>query len=163
VKFFKKSSIGYGRLVSAQRKLGLKELKLLQNVKTRWNSEFYMIERIYDMRDALRLVLHIFPQLPLLDRDDWVTIEELIDILAPIESATRMLCGSSYSTISSVIPIILNISEKITKMNFKSQNILKFRACVVKNIKERFDKKETDKLLNISTLLDPRYKKGILF
>jgi hypothetical protein len=146
VKFFKKSSIGYGRLVSAQRKLGLKELKLLQNVKTRWNSEFYMIERIYDMRD-----------------DDWVTIEELIDILAPIESATRMLCGSSYSTISSVIPIILNISEKITKMNFKSQNILKFRACVVKNIKERFDKIETDKLLNISTLLDPRYKKGILF
>ncbi len=55
-----------------------------------------------------------------------------------------MLCCSSYSTISSVIPIKQNISEKITEMNFKSQIILKFRACVVKNIKERFDKIETD-------------------
>ncbi len=85
-----------------------------------------MIESIYDMWDALRLVAI---QLPLLDRDDWLTMEKLIDFLAPIESATRMLCGSSYSTISSEISIIQNISKK---MNFKSQIIL-FKSSIKKS------------------------------
>ena len=120
VKFFKKSTSGYNRLVDAQRQLGLKELKLLQNVKTRWNSEFYMLERVYQNKNPLKLVLSNYSHLPTLSAEDWITIDELIDLLSPVEAATRMLCGSTYSTISTVIPIVQNISSEMTFMVYQT-------------------------------------------
>jgi hypothetical protein len=161
VKFFKKLNIGYKQFVKAQRKLGRKEL--LQNVQTRWNSEFYMLQRVHENKNPLKLGLSNFTQLPTISADDWFAVDELIDVLAPVEAATRMLCGSKYSTISTVIPIVQNISNEITSMNFKSKVILKFRACLKKSIQERFDHIETNKVLNVATLLDPRFKKGMFY
>ena len=41
VKYFEKSGPVMNLLVKAQNQLGIRELKLLQNVKTRWNSDFF--------------------------------------------------------------------------------------------------------------------------
>ena len=70
-----------------------------------------------------------------------------------------MICGSSYSKISTVIPVIQNISSEVISMVFKSPTILKlkFRACLIKFINERFDYINTSKEMNVSTLLDPRF------
>jgi zinc finger BED domain-containing protein 1 (E3 SUMO-protein ligase ZBED1) len=163
VKFFKKSNISCKQFVEAQRKLGMKELKLFRNVKTRWNSEFYMLQRVHENKNPLKLVLSNFSQLPTISADDLLAVDELIDVLAQVEAATRILCGSKYSTISTVIPFVQNISNEITSMKFKSKVILKFRACLIRTIQERFDHIETNKVLNVATLLDPRFKKGMFY
>ena len=36
-------------------------LKLLQNVKTRWNSDFYMIFRAIELKDVLNKALYKVP------------------------------------------------------------------------------------------------------
>ena len=160
VKYFKKSNKAYKKLVDAQRQLGLKELKLLQNVKTRWNSEFYLLQRVFENKQALKLALTNYSHLPTLCAEEWLTIDELIDVLSPVEAATRLICGSSYSTISTVIPVIQSISDEIKSMVFKSKIILKFRANLIKSFDDRFDHIETHPLMNVATLLDPRFKKG---
>ena len=107
-----------------------------------------MIYRILEIKDPLNLVMLNYSNLTPLTAEEWLVIEELIDLLAPIEAATSELCGSTYSTISSVIPVIQNIATAITKIYLKSSLIFKYRACLVRSIKERFDYIETNKLKN---------------
>ena len=160
VKYFKKSGPAMLILTKAQQQLNCKELKLLQNVKTRWNSEFYMIHRVYEMKEPLVLALSKIPSLASLSVDEWLMCDELIDLLGPVEALTRTLCGETYSTISLLIPILKAITSHLTKMVIKCATILKFRACLVKFLAERFETLETNKIMLVATLMNPRFKKS---
>ena len=160
VQFFKKSGPGMTVLRKAQAQLNMKELSLLQNVKTRWNSEFYMIYRVFELKEPLILALSKLTNVTALTAEDWQMLEELIDLLAPVESATRILCGQKYSTVSMIIPIIKGLLSYLTTMQLNSQGVFKFRACLVKYLNERFKSIESTEILMIATMLDPRFKKG---
>jgi hypothetical protein len=61
-------------LENAQEEFNTTMLKLIERVRTRWNSEFYMIERLYDIRE---IVLKAMSQisstsLPEMLRNDWL-------------------------------------------------------------------------------------------
>lgn len=44
-------------LTNKQVQLGLKENKLTQSVKTRWNSTYFMIKRLLEQRESITSVL----------------------------------------------------------------------------------------------------------
>lgn len=79
-------------------------------------------------------------------------------LLAPLEGATRTLCGDSYPTSSMVIPTIRATINEIKKINVVAKESLLFKAVLVRNLKERFENAETDPVLSVATLLDPRFK-----
>ena len=160
VKFFKKSGPAMRKLTTAQQLLRLPELKLLQNVKTRWNSEFYMVYRVFELKEPLLLAMAQIPEIEPLTPEEWLMCDELIDLLAPIEAATKTLCGRKYATISMIVPVIRGVVEHLSTIIFKCPNVLRIRAYLVKNINERFEKHEANKFVMTSTLLDPRFKKG---
>ena len=50
VTFFHRSVNDAEKLREIQRQIGLKENKMIQEVETRWNSTFYMLERMVEQR-----------------------------------------------------------------------------------------------------------------
>lgn len=79
-------------------------------------------------------------------------------ILAPLEGATRTLCGDTYPTSSMVIPTIRATINEIKKIRVESDDSLFFRAKLVENLVQRFKNAETNPVLSVATLLDPRFK-----
>ena len=49
VQLFKSSSIAKDKLAKIQVQMGRPQLKLIQEVKTHWNSTFAMLQRLFDL------------------------------------------------------------------------------------------------------------------
>jgi zinc finger BED domain-containing protein 1 (E3 SUMO-protein ligase ZBED1) len=158
VKRFKKSNSALAILQESQKRLGLDELMPIQDVKTRWNSSFYMIERIEKIKDPLLIALSKIRDLPQLLADDWELIEDLVELLFPLEQVTRTICGEKYSSASMIIPIFGSAITGITNLILKSKEALLFRANCVKFLNDRFRDIEFNPILTKSTILDPRFK-----
>ncbi len=96
--------------------------------------------------------------MPSIRNEDWLIAEDLLDLLGPLESITRTLCGDKFSTVSLIIPTIRTSIEHLTGFFLKSNDVLKLRAIIVNNLKERFKTIETEEIFQLSTYLDPRFK-----
>ena len=138
-------------LTSAQKQLNQAELKLIQNVKTRWNSEFYTLERVNELKDALVIALVKIPALEPLTTKEWLMCEELIKLLKPLEWCSRELCGTSYLTISKMLTQLRILYKNLSQVKLKSTELLKLLFC--------FCEIEKHEIIGLATLLDPRFKK----
>lgn len=143
-----------------QEQLKSAQLNLLQNVQTRWNSEFFMIERLIKMKEVINFVLSNMDHLVEITKSECQLADDLISILRPLEGATRTLCGESYQTISMVIPKIRAMINHFSQLLLSNRDILKMRAWLVTNIKERYFGVKQDDIFRIATLIDPRFKEA---
>lgn len=53
----------------------------------------------------------------LLNDNEWELLDELCNILAPFEKATRDFSGSTYVTLSKIVPIITNLTSSLEPSN----------------------------------------------
>ena len=98
-----------------------KQLMVIQNNKTRWNSTYKMIERGIKVKERLdqycyRAIRKKKDQGPLpaqwqLEPDDWQVLTLLIDALAPFEEATLRLQGKSTTGGRGSITQVIKIYE----------------------------------------------------
>ncbi|CAH1989887.1 unnamed protein product [Acanthoscelides obtectus] len=87
-----------------------KPLKLIQECPTRWNSSYYMIERILKTNEAIgRTLLKVRKAPQPLSVDDVCVLTELVKVLDIFEEATKKISGSKYVTISLVIPVTMGL------------------------------------------------------
>ena len=100
----------------------IKDLKPILNVKTRWNSTYYMLERLIKLEPALFLlsaenqsIKDLYP-----NDDDWVTIKDTLIVLEPLEKATKHLLASSYPTMGDVRFIFESIQIHLDKHSKKN-------------------------------------------
>ncbi|CAH1100846.1 unnamed protein product [Psylliodes chrysocephalus] len=168
VSFFKRSNLAKERLDSFQKQNNKSPKKLIQSVPTRWNSVFYMLERILELKEEVRASLAVLghENLHLLTNNDFEDLSQLVNILKPLESATKLMSGEKYVTLSSVI-IISNGLEKIysrlvSKIELSTVELSdKTKTVVVnifKSIQHRLKNLEMSSTLMVSTFLDPRFK-----
>lgn len=108
VAFFKRSEVGNRTLVEKQKQLGItKILKVKQDVRTRWNSTLFMLERLVLLKEPLTIAMISLTEAPIfLDHDEWNTIQDIIPLLRPFNLLTVELSAEQYPTISKVIPLI---------------------------------------------------------
>ncbi|XP_072401034.1 zinc finger BED domain-containing protein 4-like [Diabrotica undecimpunctata] len=93
-----------------QQRLNQKPLKIIQECATRWNSTFYMFERIFQVKESLCLYASANNKIPQLASEEWMIVEKLIGLLRPFEEVTRELSAVDVS-ISSVIPLIATLEK----------------------------------------------------
>ncbi len=99
-------------LENCQKRLNLPPKVLIAEVKTRWNSAFLMLERAYELKDAITLFQNHASLIEhALTPGDWSTAKVAIEILQPLFEATKEMSGEQYITSSKVIPMTKNLLE----------------------------------------------------
>lgn len=156
VTYFKQSTTAADELRKSQNNNA--PLRLIQDVATRWNSTFYMLERFLELIDTVSSVLLKLPKSPpMLTASEVAIARELIKVLAPIEIVSREMCGENYVTSSRIIPTIYCLNKSIDHVGMTSPIAQTFKIDILKELKKRFTGIELNPLFAVSTVLDPRF------
>ena len=145
-------------------------LKVIQDVSTRWNSTFYMLKRLLDLKVPITSVL-VDPKLTpnaghralLLKEKRWVLAEELVSVLEPYEKATSVLSGQQYVTASCILPILTSLLRSTEARRNEAEasgsaTVRSFCDLLVGEIKGKFscDPADETSLPAVAASLDPR-------
>jgi len=107
---FKHSALASHRLKEIQQELQCDVLHPVQDVSTRWNSTYYMVERLLKIKRSVSVFCAETDgmQDKSLTPNMWSLLENVKILLEPVEKLTRDL--SSYDAcLSAVIPAVLGL------------------------------------------------------
>lgn len=137
-------------------------VKLVSFCPTRWSSFFLAIDRILSIKVHLEKVLQEM-ELDNLRLSDWKTLQSIHQLLKPFAKYTALIRGENYTTISTVIPVIMEINMHIQEMK-KNQDLATASNTLEREMKKRFGRyldvsaDDFEPLFLAATFLDPRYK-----
>ena len=169
---FNHSVIATDGLLSKQE--GPQKLKLIQDVQTRWNSSFLMLQRLLKLRVPIYGVLFDDKLTKVGDRAKldmkdcyWKVIEDILPILEPLAEITEVLGKENEPTGSSVYVLIKNVFTHVLCSELGDSCVLKeLKLKIKEGLQKRFKVDHNgdpeDNVLNspllMASLLDPRYK-----
>lgn len=146
------------------------ELTLKQDVPTRWNSTYEMLDRVLKTKNPIIATLALMKNDISLLNEDWLIIEEVVPILKVFYDVTIEICTEKNVSLSKVIVycrLLKNhISQCLSKVETQTliqkqhffedvRNLLETLRC---EIHTRFYNIEKNFLYAESPILDPRFK-----
>lgn len=158
---FKHSVFASTKLKEIQNQMNLPDLKVKQDVPTRWNSSLLMLERLIQIKAPLSAAITFLPRAPnFLTALEWELISDCLPLLKPFEIMTVELSGENYPTLSIVIPLIRGLQYTLRNKTTTTTagDLLKKTAIDV--IARRLGILECNKIVAKATFLDPRFKKA---
>ena len=156
VTYFKQSTNARSKLTDVQLQIGGGEVKLVQDVATRWNSSFFMFKRLIEQYQAVNTALCLMDQNDMcLSSSDVGILADGVTLLEPFEEATREVSAEKYVCISKIIPLARSL-QHITSQSLSTRPL---KLELVASMMRRFTNIEANYILAASTLLDPRFKK----
>lgn len=162
VKYIKRSVNASDELRKRQIDMGVKQgqiKKMILDVRTRWNSHFYMLQRFIDLVSIVGAILLTRPEAPpMISSSELDCVREMIELLCPFEKITKEFSGDNYVTVSKVIPLVSCVREVVENIKPRNEPIVQFKVELKKQLGRRFDTIEHSSILAISTTLDPRFK-----
>jgi len=161
VTYFRSSTTAKEKLSQMQQQLGIPFHKLINEVPTRWNSTYQMLERMTEQKEAVWVSLaSLKPDITPLTPEEFKVIEEMLRVLVPFYQATRELSEEKRVSGSKVIPLMRMIhidlqhqATTVTKTAAQqlAENLRKRLLEVICNM-------ESLSVMTLATLLDPRFK-----
>ena len=169
----KRSSNMKEAFMKIQRDLGQEPIMLIQDCPTRWNSLYLMIDRFLRLRNAVRQFLTTYSvqdSLGNISDEEWQMLEITRELLEPCYQFTVELSGEMFVTASKVIPLVKLLSRFFLKVIKEENNKRKslppgieqsYRHKFVRIIQivERMWTYNTNHILTMATLIDPRFKR----
>ena len=119
---------------------------------TRWNSQLKMIRSILRVSDE-KLTSLDTQTLTVYDRK---VLEDLVEILTPLETATHCVQGDSIVTSSMIVPCVKVLKSKVELLSRKYTS--KFMATLKASVYSRLGKYEDIHVFLMASALDPRFK-----
>ena len=144
-----------------QEEKGLPLHKLKVDVCTRWGSTLDMLHRLVEQQEAIRVVLasdrkssHLIPTW-----QDFDVIDSVLAALAPLKEMTDLLSGEQHITVSAVRPLVQHISTVVLARKENDSTLTtEIKKRVKENLERRYSSDETDQLVTICSVIDPRFK-----
>lgn len=133
-------------------------LRLKEDVDTRWNSTFAMLERAHLLRAAIDRALLEMKDLHDLQIShiDWPVIKAMIVFLEPFNEVTEQLSGEKYPTISMVNAYLPKLKAHL-EQEFDDESITS-AAKAFRNKLDEYEVHIDQPTAVIATVLDPRFK-----
>nr|XP_022901763.1 zinc finger BED domain-containing protein 1-like [Onthophagus taurus] len=161
VAHFKHSTVACEKLKSMQKQMLYPELKVKQDVSTRWNSTLIMAERLLAIKDPLSAAITSLPRAPeFITATEWDLLIDVVSILKPFEKITIELSGEKYITMSLIIPLIRCLQHSLKSRIPKTTSAESLKLVLQDNVRTRLGILETNLLCSKATFLDPRFKKA---
>lgn len=116
--------------------IGLQKTKLQQDIPTRWNSTFVMVNSPIETKDALRLTMNAENITPPLGDVEWGMLAQLRDVLQPLVHITNLLGGEAYVTRSVLIPTMKMLKRQMRVNNADASFVCRFKdICLLIELK----------------------------
>lgn len=164
VTYFHHSVKASDKLRELQQQHGVPVKKLIQDVETRWNSTFYMLERFTQQSDLITTTLCLLGRNDLcLTGDEISLVTKAVAVLEYFDEATREFSSEKFTSLSKVIPIVRGLQDSLQDTDdmedqMTSQNFLLSEE-LSRQLSQRFSKLEGTYMIGAATILDPRFKK----
>nr|CAD7428479.1 unnamed protein product [Timema monikensis] len=161
---YSRSSTANARLHAVQKTMDLPALKLIQDVETRWSSEYAMLDRLVCLRKAVAAELASSnSDIDSLSSTEWKLAGGIVEVMRPFAEASTEACGNAYPTASMIIPI-LHCLEATTLAHIQKNELVSavpFARSLLKSLKSRFPLYKMDEINALCTIVDPRYKAAL--
>ena len=175
---FNHSSLACSEFKNLQTDQGLSPLLLVQDVQTRWNSTYLMLERMLKLKRYVQQYLGDHSELLIITSNEWKIMNNLVKLLEPFFRLTKEMSGE-YCLLSTVIPNMCTLQLFLSKVSDDDQGVQTMKQELLKSLGKRFFATDEDialhlqkkknskhKPLNIlktreyvlSTAIDPRFK-----
>lgn len=163
VRWFKQSVVASDLLRKAQQDQSEEpQLTLKQDVPTRWNSTYYMLERFLKLRPHVNNIINTNISAPhMLSAREIQELQVSIELLRPFEQATKEISGSKYTTGSIIMPLVRNLRLCLEKGEIGDGLDLakSLKINLLKEIDIRMGTVDQITILTAATVIDPRFKK----
>jgi len=153
VTHFKHSEQACRHLTEHQKTVTLPEHSLLQDVETRWNSTYLMMERLVEQRNAINLQRGRIDSLTIAE---WGLAARVVKILKPFYTATLEICADD-ACISVVIRLVSNLNTML-KTAAADKGLQQMKAALRDAMSRRFWDISSLAPYLVATLVDPRFK-----
>lgn len=154
---FKRSSLAYDRLKTIQERLQLTKHRFKQDVSTRWNSTLYMLEVILEQKMALAAYATEYGDVQQLTATQLDLAGKVVKVLKCVEEITKSISIEAAST-SLIIPFVQAFRLTLQKHDDSDRGVRTMKADMLASLNRRYGNIETNVILTVATLLDPRFK-----
>ncbi|KAJ4943232.1 hypothetical protein JOQ06_005737 [Pogonophryne albipinna] len=161
--YVRRSTVASAKLREMQLQMGQVQLRMKQDVATRWNSTYFMMQRAIEIKEPLVSTMALLnPLLPALTPEEWDITKEVCDILKPFEEVTvemsseRFVTGSKAILMARGLQRIVAHRQRNPSTHEPVKGMVNFLAA---DLEKRFGQIERVRVLAEATLLDPRFKK----
>ncbi|XP_006888087.1 PREDICTED: zinc finger BED domain-containing protein 4 [Elephantulus edwardii] len=148
------------KLAELQREHKLPPHHLLQDVPSRWNTSFHMLERLIEQRRAINEMAIECNFRELISCDQWEVMQSVCHALKPFDAASREM-STHVSALSQVIPMIHILNRKIEMLSQETMGIDTMLRSLREAMVSRLSSTLHDPRYIFATLLDPRYKASL--
>lgn len=161
VQYFKQSSFALTKLHEMQNNLNKDNLKLKQDVPTRWNSTFEMLDRFLLNKEPIVSALALLGYKNTLQPEEWDLMEHCVNILRIFNEITIEVSSEKTVSLSktSVLSRVMIRKVKIYLENKIPSMIKNLGEKLIEGLVNRFGGREGNDLIAQSIFLDPRFKK----
>ena len=170
VTHFRKSELATTALRKRQDQMQVEQHNLVQDVATRWNSTYFLIERLLEQRWPVTAVLSDPSVTKYSDRsldltsEQWNLLAELKPVLHVLQVATTFLSAEYNVSISALQPIVHGLTRSMEVTEEDSPAIRQCKCAISKELRSRWSLNSIDPTSPGSDLvavcLDPRFKQA---
>lgn len=148
-------------LAIVQNDLGLPKHVLTTEMPTRWGSRQMMIKRVLEQERAFSQVLKADKKSRhlVLSWQDVDVLEAVNKVLSPLQDFTDALSGEQYVSVSYLKPVLSLFNTSILAEEKSDTQLTKdVKRNILAYLNEKYSDQVTDDLLDIASLLDPRFR-----
>lgn len=141
-----------------QRDLGReKPLQLVEDVATRWNSTFAMLERAMLLKDAIEKAQLDMKELKFIRRVNWFQLADTVSFLGPFNELTEKLSADKTPTLPFVMAVYPKLLKHLRETEWEDE-IIREAAAAFKVKLEEYEGFLDQPIPVMATVLDPRFK-----